>query len=190
VLIGPAGTGKTTLLSVLCNHPQIKNGGVTLLAPTGKARVQLEKSTNITTKTIAQFLIKEDRYDPLTGRYRLSTQAPVQAGRTVVIDEASMLTEEQLAATLKAVTGVERLILVGDPRQLPPIGSGRPFVDIVARLEPDYAEGRFPRVSRGYAELTIRRRQTGRSRDDLLLAERFSGQTPGAGADEVWDRVE
>ncbi|MBA3635000.1 MAG: AAA family ATPase [Actinomycetota bacterium] len=190
VLIGPAGTGKTTLLSVLCNHPQIRNGGVTLLAPTGKARVQLEKSTNITTKTIAQFLIKEDRYVPVIGNYRLSTRAPVQAGRTVVIDEASMLTEEQLAAVLNAVTGVERLILVGDPRQLPPIGSGRPFVDIVARLEPNYSEGRFPRVDRGYAELTIRRRQTGRSRDDLLLAEWFSGQTPGAGADEVWDRVE
>ncbi len=190
VLIGPAGTGKTTLLSVLCNHPQIKNGGVTLLAPTGKARVQLEKSTGITTRTIAQFLIKEDRYDPLTGAHRLSKRAPVQAGRTLVIDEASMLTEEQLAAVLNAVTGVERLILVGDPRQLPPIGSGRPFVDIVARLEPEGAEGLFPRVARGYAELTIRRRQTGSSRDDLLLAEWFSGQTPGAGADEVWDRVE
>lgn len=190
VLIGPAGTGKTTLLSVLCNHSQIKNGGVTLLAPTGKARVQLEKSTGITTRTIAQFLIKEDRYDPLTGNHRLSKQAPVQAGRTVIIDEASMLTEEQLATVLHAVAGVERLILVGDPRQLPPIGSGRPFVDIVARLEPEKTEGLFPRISRGYAELTIRRRQTGSSRDDLLLAEWFSGQTPGAGADEVWDRVE
>ncbi len=190
VLIGPAGTGKTTLLSVLCNHPQLRNGGVTLLAPTGKARVQLEKSTGITTRTIAQFLIKEDRYGPLTGDYRLSKQAPVQVGRTIVVDEASMLTEEQLAAVLNAVTGVERLILVGDPRQLPPIGSGRPFVDIVARLEPEAAEGLFPRVARGYAELTIRRRQTGSSRDDLLLAEWFSGQTPGAGADEVWDRVE
>ncbi len=190
VLIGPAGTGKTTLLSVLCNHPQVKNGGVTLLAPTGKARVQLEKSTDITTRTIAQFLIKEDRYAPLTGTYRLSKQPPVQVGRTVVIDEASMLTEDQLAAVLNAVTGVERLILVGDPRQLPPIGSGRPFVDTVARLEPEAAEGLFPRVARGYAELTIRRRQTGSSRDDLLLAEWFSGQTPGAGADEVWDRVE
>ena len=61
---------------------------------------------------------------------------------------------------LNAVTCVERLILVGYPRQLPPIGSGRPFVDIVAQLEPEYTEGRFPRVARGYAELTIRRRQT------------------------------
>ncbi len=190
VLIGPAGTGKTTLLSVLCDHPQIRAGGVTLLAPTGKARVQLEQNTKMAARTIAQFLINVDRYDPLTGNHRLSDQAPVQEGRTVVIDEASMLTEEQLAAVLQAVTGVERLILVGDPRQLPPIGSGRPFVDMVARLQPDGIEGQFPRVGRGYAELTIRRRQIGQARDDLLLAEWFSGQNPGAGADEIWNRIE
>ena len=52
-----------------------------------------------------------------------------------------MLTEEQLAAVIDGVKGVTRLILVGDPRQLPPIGAGRPFVDIVARLEPDNARG-------------------------------------------------
>ncbi len=36
-----------------------------------------------------------------------------------------MLTEEMLAATLSALEGVKRLILVGDHRQLPPIGAGR-----------------------------------------------------------------
>ncbi len=40
VLVGPAGTGKTTLLSVLCNQEDIAKGGVLLLAPTGKARVR------------------------------------------------------------------------------------------------------------------------------------------------------
>lgn len=45
VLIGPAGTGKTTLLSALCSTLDVKAGGVLLLAPTGKARVQLEQRT-------------------------------------------------------------------------------------------------------------------------------------------------
>lgn len=208
VLIGPAGTGKTTLLSVLCDHPQIKNGGVKLLAPTGKARVRLEQSTGIPTQTIAQFLLKEGRYDPLTGTHRLSDQPSVEVGRTLIIDEASMLTEEQLAATLDAVKGVQRLILVGDPRQLPPIGSGRPFVDIVDKLSPESTVGQFPKAAAGYAELTVQRRQVddprapgsagsggtlrqkGSARDDLLLAEWFSGEAPGAGADEIWDKVE
>lgn len=189
VLIGPAGTGKTTLLSVLCGQPAVKSGGVTLLAPTGKARVQMEKRTKIPAQTIAQFLLKEGRYDVETGRYHLSKREKVRGARTLVIDEASMLTEEQLASVLDALSGIERLILVGDPRQLPPIGSGRPFVDIVERLSPKGDQIYFPRVAPGYAELTIRRRQAGFARDDLLLAEWFSGQYPGAGGDEIWERV-
>src|SRR6266851_2928228 len=42
VLIGSAGTGKTTLLSVLCGHPAVAEGHILLLAPTGKARVRME----------------------------------------------------------------------------------------------------------------------------------------------------
>ena len=77
-------------------------------------------------KTIAQFLNGSQRYDGNTGRYYVNTGAPrSSAHKTVVIDECSMLTEEQLAALLDAVKGVERLILVGDPKQSPLIGAGR-----------------------------------------------------------------
>ena len=55
-----------------------------------------------------------------------------------------MLTEEMLASLIDALKGVERLILVGDPRQLPPIGAGRPFVDIVDQLAPENVESMFP----------------------------------------------
>jgi hypothetical protein len=191
VLIGPAGTGKTTLLSVLCSHPQVAAGGVLLLAPTGKARVRMEQSTkglNLKGYTIAQFLTPH-RYDGSTGRYRLSSH-PVDAGaQTVIIDEASMLTEEMLGALIQALKGVHRLLLIGDPRQLPPIGAGRPFVDVVNRLAPADVNGRFPRVGPGYAELTIRRRQAGEDRDDLRLAQWFSGSAVAPGEDDVFDKV-
>ncbi|MES1243724.1 MAG: AAA family ATPase [Acidobacteriota bacterium] len=191
VLIGPAGTGKTTLLSVLCSHPKIEAGGVLLLAPTGKARVRMEQSTRglkLKGYTIAQFL-SPHRYDGLTGRYRLSDQ-PVEAGaHTVIIDEASMLTEEMLGALIQALKGVHRLLLIGDPRQLPPIGAGRPFVDIVKRLAPEGVTELFPRVGAGYAELTIRRRQAGEDREDLQLAEWFSGSPIAPGEDDVFDKV-
>lgn len=192
VLIGPAGTGKTTLLSVLCEHPQVAAGGIRLLAPTGKARVMMDRAMHRGARkaqTVAQFLLPIDRYDAETGRYRRSDQARVQDARTVIIDEASMLTEDQLGAVLDGLAGVERLVLVGDPRQLPPIGSGRPFVDIIARLAPPDSEHRFPRVGPGYAELTVRRRGQGKSGDDLLLADWFSGQATDPAADEVWDRL-
>lgn len=191
VLIGQAGTGKTTLLSVLCAQPQIAEGGILLLAPTGKARVRIEQSTrrlNLTGYTIAQFLAPH-RYDVSTGQYRLSDRRPEPQGRTVIVDEASMLTEEMLAALIQALKGVDRLILIGDPRQLPPIGAGRPFMDIVKRLRPADIAERPTRVDAGYAELTVQRRQTGIEREDLQLAEWFSGSAMAPGEDEVFDSV-
>ena len=89
---------------------------------------------------------------------------------TVIIDEASVLTEDMLGAIFDALQGVKRFILVGDPAQLRPIGAGRAFVDVVAELRPSDYESRFPRVSPGYAELTIERRQIGSDRPDLRLA--------------------
>ena len=192
VLVGAAGTGKTTLLKMLCELNEVAGGGILLLAPTGKARVQLETRTGITGGlTIAQFLMRfGDRYDTETGRY-VMTGSPDRCRdyRTVIVDECSMLTEEQLAALLDALSGVDRLVLVGDPHQLPPIGSGRPFVDIVRELEPGGIEQRFPQVGRGYAKLTIPRRQRGATRADLLLAGWFGG-VPDPAADEIWNRLE
>ena len=61
VLIGLAGTGKTTLLSMLCNQPQIKERGVLLLAPTGKARVKMTTKIALPGQTLAQFLLQHKR---------------------------------------------------------------------------------------------------------------------------------
>lgn len=192
VLVGAAGTGKTTLLKMLCELKEVARGGILLLAPTGKARVQLETRTGMTGGlTIAQFLMRYgDRYDTATGQYVMTGNPDrCREYRTVIVDECSMLTEEQLAALLDALSGVDRLVLVGDPHQLPPIGSGRPFVDIVQKLEPVGIERCFPQVARGYAKLTIPRRQRGATRADLLLAGWFGG-IPDPAADEIWNRLE
>ena len=191
VLIGAAGTGKTTLLKMLCELRDVEAGGVLLLAPTGKARVQLETRTGKTGGfTIAQFLMRYgNRYDTETGRYTMTGNPDrCRDYRTVVVDECSMLTEEQLAALLDGLSGVDRLVLIGDPHQLPPIGSGRPFLDIVRELEPNDIEQRFPRIGSGYAQLTVPRRQKGKTRSDLLLASWFGGN-PDPAADEIWDRL-
>ena len=197
VLVGPAGTGKTTLLAALCALPAIRKSGVTLLAPTGKARVQLERGlsrvTGVRTRTIAQFLVPSGRYEPRTSRYCRSKEPPAIVGGTVIIDEASMITEEQLDAVLDNARQIERLILVGDPRQLPPIGAGRPFVDIVEFLKQGVAAG-FPRVGPSYAELTVLRRQlpggdSDEFRHDLALAQWFGGDNPSALAEEAWGQV-
>ena len=137
VLVGRAGTGKTTVLGALSRAPSMV-GKVLMLAPTGKARVRLESRVAAGTDvmTVAQYLFKNRRYDG--GRQQPIVGDPCCDGHeTVVIDESSMLTEDDLAAVLATFTPtVKRLILVGDPAQLPPIGPGRPFADFVARLDP------------------------------------------------------
>jgi AAA domain/UvrD-like helicase C-terminal domain len=195
VLIGPAGTGKTTVLRQLLEQKNIIGSGVTLLAPTGKARVRLGQQTKKPedAKTLALFLKDYKRYDSWTGRYFADSKAPPAEGvTTCIVDEASMLTEDQLAALLDALPVSARLILVGDPRQLPPIGAGRPFVDLISYLEREHA-------CKGVAELTVRRRHASGSaggaapRDlacaDVQLADLFSGRNLPPGEDEVLESV-
>ena len=142
ILIGPAGTGKTKLLNILCEQPFISSGTILRLAPTGKARVNMGKDA----KTLATFLYDLERYDPETQQYSMNPDAEQVKYDTVIVDESSMLTEEQLAALLDSLTGVERFILIGDYRQLPPIGAGRPFVDCVEFLKQE---------EKGIAELKL-----------------------------------
>lgn len=166
VLIGGAGTGKTTLLSLLCSAEQIKNESILLLAPTGKARIKMMQAMKnmgitVTAKTIAGFLLSSHHYIFTTGEYRLTGQEADKVADNVVIDESSMLTEEMFAALMEALAKAKRIIFVGDPNQLPPIGTGRPFVDLVKKLSKDIPEYLFPRVGKGFGHLQTTRRQRG-----------------------------
>lgn len=192
VLIGPAGTGKTTLLTILASQEEVETKSVLLLAPTGKARVRMEevaKDLQVTAKTLAQFLSSYNRYNGEIQQYVFSEQYCEGLYETVILDEASMLTEEMLATTMDCIKGVKRFILVGDHRQLPPIGAGRPFVDIIQFLKPDGIDTAFPRTGKGYTELTIKRRQGGAKREDLQLAEWFSGEALEPGADSIINQI-
>lgn len=193
VLVGPAGAGKTTVLRALCKHEQISARGVLLLAPTGKARVQLSQKCGQEAQTLAQFLVTcGGRYNGRTGTYKTTVGSPYEGCKTIIVDEASMLTEDMLGALFDAIKGtVERIILVGDPRQLPPIGAGRPFFDAVTFLTPESMPAGAPRVAKGYAELTIQRRhkRSGEAESfpvDLQLANWFSGRPLPPGEDEIW----
>lgn len=192
-LVGPAGTGKTTMLEALCSNTELA-GSVLLLAPTGKARVQLGDKVGAQARTLAQFLRKAERWSWERGYYLNPEGMRVGGYRTVIVDEASMLTEEMFAALIEALRGPERLILCGDHRQLPPIGAGRPFSDLVTHLDDLDAD---EAAGGGLAELKTGRRQRGgsdaaaseKTRDDVAVAACFSAGDRPTGADQALARV-
>ncbi len=171
VLMGRAGTGKTTALGIFASSDTIKKGGVLALAPTGKARVQLENSFRKNSvkadfMTVAQFLNNSGGFDGKTMEYCIPTKPSSSEAKTVIVDESSMLTESMFAGILKLVNShAERIIFVGDPNQLPPIGAGRPFVDLIHYLEDKYSE----RI--GKLETEVRQEADG---NDLSFARLFS----------------
>ena len=191
VFSGPAGSGKTSVIDILCS--QLRDDGVLLLAPTGRARVRMQElagESEMSAQTVAQFLIRCGRYDAISGRYHLSDKPKISSYGTVIVDEASMLTEDMLGALFDALQGVKRFILVGDHAQLPPIGAGRPFFDIISKLRPQDFESQFPRVSSGYAELTVDCRHRGNDRPDLQLARWFGAAPPTPGEDDIFSATE
>lgn len=139
VLTGGAGTGKTTVLKVFIDGLEKLNGKqpLLLLAPTGKARVRMSSATGRRIETIHQFLLKQGWYNPDLFVLNHESKKQPYIAETVVIDECSMISSDIFATLLDALEKdqITRLILVGDPNQLPPIGPGRPFADIIKWLE-------------------------------------------------------
>lgn len=152
VLAGAAGTGKTTVIKAIIKAIKKGHGtgaSVIALAPTGKAadriREILERDNQLKgaceTATIHSFLAKRNWLNP-NMTFRREAGLVEEGFSTVIIDEASMLDLDLAACLFRAILWqkVQRLILVGDPNQLPPIGRGRVFADIIDHLrthEPD-----------------------------------------------------
>lgn len=194
ILTGRAGTGKTSVMGALFRCKELQQQGILLLAPTGKARVRLEQAAsksgeNVHALTIAQFLYRLKRYDGRRQR-PLFNGDTYKGERTIVIDEASMLTLDDLVAVLRALDPMQaqRIILVGDPNQLPPIGAGRPFADLVAYLDSSdvtiTAAGALGKLSE-----EVRTQTNSGPSDTLRLASWFTREPQAVDADRVLDQI-
>lgn len=195
VLVGKAGTGKTSVLGGILRCEKLKMDGILLLAPTGKARVRLGKATSATAMTIAQFLYSRDRFDGVRQRSLFHGKEPYGKEKTVIIDECSMLTLVDLCAIFKALdmAHVERVILVGDPNQLPPIGVGRPFADFVGHLDiaTECSDEKRRFLSKALGRLTVEvRTSSDNPSDTLRLASWFTREPQPVDADRVLSDLE
>lgn len=187
VLTGAAGTGKTSVVEAFLNSQQIKNEGVLLLAPTGKARVRLGNQSRYgEALTIAQFLTRQGYFDWDKMQPSLNEGGrKYSRSKNVIIDECSMLTMTDFYVLLKALdlTVINRIILIGDPYQLPPIGDGRAFSDLCNFLKKEITDAITS------LNIVVRTIHTGDS-DILSLASWFSGEKPNKDADEIFDKIQ
>ena len=130
LLTGGPGTGKTTSLRGVLALFERLGLATALAAPTGRAAKRLGELCGAEAATIHRLL--ETRFDPQTGTLAFShgEDEPLPAD-AVIVDETSMVDVPLMRALLSALRGDCRLILVGDPDQLPSVGPGNLLGDLL-----------------------------------------------------------
>ena len=130
LLTGGPGTGKTTSLRGVLALFEELGLETALAAPTGRAAKRLGELCGAEGCTIHRLL--ETQYDPHSGRlvFAHDESDPLKAD-AVIVDETSMVDIVLMRGLLSALRPECRLILVGDPDQLPSVGPGNLFSDLI-----------------------------------------------------------
>lgn len=136
ILIGSAGTGKSWTVARLLKafHSDAK---VIACAPTGKAATRMnellsEAGINISCRTIHATLKPKPFEGPngVSFEFSMNEFDKIDAD-AIIVDESSMIDNSLMASLIKAMRDETSILFVGDPNQLPPVGRGRPFFDMI-----------------------------------------------------------
>ncbi|MDE3245116.1 MAG: AAA family ATPase [Acidobacteriota bacterium] len=116
LVLGGAGTGKTSLLKAVHFVQERLGGTLHAVALAGRAAMRIREATGCPARTLAGFLGALERQEMALG-----------AADLIVVDEASMVDLPLAYTLLRRLPEDCRILLVGDPFQLPPIGIGVVF---------------------------------------------------------------
>jgi conjugative relaxase-like TrwC/TraI family protein len=125
VVVGKAGTGKTYALDAARDAWRSASIRVTGVALAARAALELRNTAGIPSTTLARLLGQLDDGRP----------SPLAPGSVLVVDEAGMVGTRQLARLLDHTRRLDvKVVLVGDPHQLPEIDAGGLFRTLTTRL--------------------------------------------------------
>lgn len=126
LIVGPAGTGKTTALAPAVDELQAQGRAVFGVASTAAAAEVLATETTLTADTLDKLLHEHTRPDRPPGPV-----FDLPPGSTVIVDEAGTVSTPKLAALARlADQRAWRVVLVGDPRQFSAVGRGGMFAHL------------------------------------------------------------
>jgi exodeoxyribonuclease V alpha subunit len=126
VLTGGPGVGKSFCTKEIVAEAEAANATIALCAPTGRAARRLEETTGHEAMTIHRLLEWMPGREPA---FRPGRPLPVDL---VIVDESSMLNLRLAEVLLGGLAETTHVVFVGDADQLPPIGAGKPFEDLIA----------------------------------------------------------
>ncbi len=130
LLTGGPGTGKTTSVRGIVAMLDRIGCKILLMAPTGRAAKRLGELCAREAQTIHRALGMTWREETGEVTFQKNEKDPLEA-EAVIVDEMSMVDLPLLYALLSAVKDDCRLVMVGDPDQLPSVGPGNVFGDLI-----------------------------------------------------------
>ncbi len=131
VLTGGPGTGKTTTVRGIIGLYDEMGLNTFLTAPTGRAAKRLTELTGREAQTVHRLLGAGMPEAGEQGREFEKCAADPLECDAVILDETSMVDIKLMAALLDAMPAACRLVMVGDADQLPSVGPGNLFGDII-----------------------------------------------------------
>jgi exodeoxyribonuclease V alpha subunit len=126
VLTGGPGVGKTACTKAVVEEAKAAKVSFALCAPTGRAARRLQETTGHEAETIHRLLGWAPGREP---EFKPGHPLPADL---VVVDESSMLNLRLIEMLLGGLAESTHVVFVGDADQLPPIGAGKPFEDLIA----------------------------------------------------------
>ena len=130
ILTGGPGTGKTTTVRGIVALFQKMGLDIMLAAPTGRAAKRMSELTGMEAQTVHRLLGMSWNDATHQVTFTKTEQEPLEAD-AVIVDEMSMVDLSLFSALLRALQPGTRLVLVGDADQLPSVGAGNVFSDLI-----------------------------------------------------------